>query len=216
MEDVELVFSRLLTAYGVQHWWPAQSPYEMMVGAILTQNTAWTNVEKALSALGKALTPEYIARCELGELAEKIRPSGYFNQKAERLKLLTKWFSQYDYDISRARKQSGNLLRRELLAVKGIGPETADSILLYALDKAFFVVDAYTRRIFTRLGFIVPQGYDEFRLSIERLLPRDISVYNEFHALLVIHSKSYCLKQPKCIGCPLGGICQCNLSRTDD
>ena len=208
MRQIENIYSRLLTAYGPRHWWPAETPYEMMVGAILTQNTAWSNVEKAIAAFAGRLTPDFVAQVDVGFLADIIRSSGYHNQKALRLKTLTQWFDCYNYDIALARQREGDVLRQELLGLNGIGPETADSILLYALEKDFFVVDAYTRRIFTRLGEKVPVKYDDFRQSIESKLPRAVAVYNEFHALLVEHAKRHCRKKPCCDNCPLATVCE--------
>ena len=205
--QLQAIYRQLWQSYGPQHWWPASSPYEMMVGAVLTQNTAWSNVEKALTAFEHRLSPQFIAQVPEGELAAIIRSSGYHNQKAARLKALTAWFAGYAYDIQLAARCPGEELRRQLLAIKGIGPETADSILLYALNKRFFVIDAYTRRIMARLGEPVPSGYDSFRSAIEARLPRDTRLYNEFHALLVVHAKRHCRKRPECQGCPLGSQC---------
>jgi len=203
MHNLLEIFNILLKAYGPRHWWPASTSFEMMVGAILTQNTTWQNVEKALQNLGDNLTPEYIAGLDIQELASLIRPSGYYYQKALKLKNLTAWFKKYSYRIDEARKVPGDILRQELLAVKGIGPETADSILLYALNKPYFVVDAYTRRIFSRLGYNVPEKYEDLRLLIEAHLPADLYIYNEFHALIVEHAKHHCRKNPVCKACPL-------------
>lgn len=207
MVNLLAIFNILLEAYGPRHWWPAETPYEMMVGAVLTQNTTWKNVEKALQNLGKGLSPDFIAAADQEELAGLIRSAGYYNQKAVKLKALTSWFQKYSYDIREAEKAEGEKLRHELLAVKGIGPETADSILLYALNKPYFVVDAYTRRIFFRIGFEIPPKYEDLRLQIETNLPTDLSIYNEFHALIVEHAKQHCRKNPTCIDCPLDFLC---------
>lgn len=201
------IFNTLLNAYGPRCWWPAQTPFEMMVGAILTQNTAWANVEKAICNFGDCLSPEYIAKASSEELARIIRPSGYYNQKVLKLKALTEWYERYEYDIDKARQVESDLLRQELLAVKGIGPETADSILLYALDKPFFVIDAYTRRIFYRMGYNLPAAYDTLQLQIQAGIPQDIHIYQEFHALIVEHAKRHCRKNPLCSGCPLEERC---------
>ncbi|MEA4924497.1 MAG: endonuclease III domain-containing protein [Syntrophomonadaceae bacterium] len=201
------IYNTLLKAYGQRHWWPADTAYEMMVGAILTQNTTWLNVEKAINNLGKRLSPEYIAAASNEDLAVIIRPSGYYNQKVLKLKALTEWFKKYSYDVEQARQIDGQLLRDELLAVKGVGPETADSILLYALDKPFFVVDAYTRRFLARLGYALPQAYDELRVVIENSLPQAVPLYNEFHALIVEHAKQHCKKTPLCPACPVEDVC---------
>jgi endonuclease-3 related protein len=202
------IYNLLLKAYGKRNWWPAKTPFEMMIGAILTQNTAWTNVEKAISNFGDRLSPEFIDAVSKEELAEIIRPSGYYNQKADRLKAITEWFKKYSYDIKNARQVDGKVLRKELLDVKGVGKETADSILTYALDKPFFIVDTYTRRILYRIGYDIPKGYDELRLKIEENVPRDLYIYNEFHALIVEHAKNHCKKVPNCEGCPLDAKCQ--------
>ena len=202
------IYNLLLKAYGKRNWWPAKTPFEMMIGAILTQNTAWTNVEKAISNFGDRLSPEFIDAVSKEELAEIIRPSGYYNQKANRLKAITEWFKKYSYDIKKARQVDGKVLRKELLDVKGVGKETTDSILTYALDKPFFIVDTYTRRILYRIGYDIPKGYDELRLKIEENVPRDLYIYNEFHALIVEHAKNHCKKVPNCEGCPLDAKCQ--------
>lgn len=213
--ELEEIFNILLTAYGPRRWWPARTPYEMMVGAILTQNTAWNNVEKAIRNFGHRLSPRFVNAVSLEELIGIIKPCGYFNQKAACLKQLTSWFEQYDYDIDRVRQLEGDILRRQLLAIKGVGPETADSILLYALDQPYFVIDAYTRRFLERLGEEVPSRYDQLRHEIESLLPLNTYVYGEFHALIVEHAKRHCRKSPACRGCPLEHLCRHRLSETE-
>lgn len=202
------VFELLYASYGKRHWWPAKTPYEMMVGAILTQNTAWTNVEKAIENMGDRLTPQFITMVGNEELAGLIRSSGYHNQKAIKLKALTRWFERYDYDIKKAMANDGASLRSELLSVKGVGRETADSILTYAMEKTFFVVDTYTRRLLYRLGLDIPKDYDDIRIFIEGNIPGDIYIYNEFHALIVCHAKEFCRKNPHCLGCPLEAVCR--------
>ena len=201
------IYGTLLNAYGQRHWWPAQTPFEMMVGAILTQNTTWLNVEKAIRNFGDRLSPEYIATVSNDELAQIIRPTGYYNQKAIKLKAFTLWYETYSYDVSQAMQIDGHVLRTELLAVKGVGCETADSILLYALNKPFFVVDAYTKRILCRLGHDIPNTYDGLRLKIEESIPQDIYLYGEFHALIVEHAKRHCKKSPSCEACPVEAVC---------
>lgn len=201
------VYNRLIDAYGHQNWWPAGSVYEMMVGAILTQNTAWTNVELTLKNFGNNLTPEFVEQVEILELQDLVRPSGFFTQKAERLKRLTSWFKQYDYDILKVSAEDMLKLRKELLDINGIGGETADAIVLYATHKPSFVIDAYTRRIFGRLGMDVPRDYDNFRQRFMDALPNRAVLFNEYHALLVQHAKNYCNTQPKCNGCPLSAQC---------
>lgn len=202
------IFDMLLKYYGKRNWWPAQTPYEMMVGAILTQNTNWTNVEKAIVSMGDFLNPQAVLELTNEELAKLIHASGFHNMKAMKLKALTQWFEKYDFDIKRVKLLDGQLLRNELLSVKGVGKETADSILTYALDKPFFVIDAYTKRILHRLGFALPKEYDEIRTMIECKIPRDLYIYNEFHALIVQHAKEHCKKKPDCAACPLENICK--------
>lgn len=201
------IFNNLLDAYGPRHWWPAHTPFEMMVGAILTQNTAWSNVEKAITNLGDNLSPEYVAQASPEDLAAMIRPTGYYNQKVLKLKALTRWYEKYGYDLNRVMQVDGKILRGELLGVKGVGPETADSILLYALDKPFFVIDAYTRRILYRMGYDTPKNYDDLRLMIQGNISEDIYIYQEFHALIVEHAKRHCTKKPSCDNCPLVSSC---------
>ena len=210
MKGLLEVYKILLSTYGERNWWPAQTAFEMMIGAILTQNTAWTNVEKAIANFGERLSPQFIVSASHEELVEIIRPSGYYNQKAGYLKTLTAWFKKYDYDIGKVSKIDGQALREELLGVKGVGKETADSILTYALDKPFFIVDAYTKRILARLGYELPSTYDQIRLRIEESIPKDLYLYNEFHALIVEHAKQYCQKKPVCECCLLEEMCQKN------
>jgi endonuclease-3 related protein len=202
------IYDTFLDVYGQRHWWPAKTPFEMMVGAILTQNTTWLNVEKAIRNFGEHLSPEFIASANNDELAQIIRSSGYYNQKAIKLKALTRWFASYSYDVNEAMQMDGYILRSELLTVKGVGPETADSILLYALNKPFFVVDTYTKRILQRLGYDLPNTYDGLRLKIEESLPQDTYLYGEFHALIVEHAKRHCKKIPSCEACPVEAVCQ--------
>jgi endonuclease III related protein len=205
---LKTMYRALFRAYGPQRWWPGDTPFEVMIGAVLTQNTAWGNVEKAIANLKRErmLTLTRLSRVPVKRLAGLIRPSGYFNIKARRLKHLL--------DFLRDRS-SGSLvrlfsldledLRRMLLGVNGIGPETADSILLYAGGKPFFVVDAYTKRIFSRHGLVDPDAdYHEVQGLFMDNLPKDASFYNEYHALIVRVGKERCKKtRPLCKGCPL-------------
>lgn len=207
------IYQKLFAAFGEQHWWPAKTPFEMMTGAILTQNTAWSNVEKAIANFDDNLSPEFILEISQDELAEIIRPSGFFNQKAARLKTLAAWFKRYGCDIDRLRSQDPETIRRELLSLSGVGRETADSIMLYALAKPYFIVDAYTRRVFTRLGLSLPEDYDDVRNIVERSIPRDADLYGEFHALIVKLAKLNCKKKPNCEGCPL--ISSCEFGKTE-
>jgi endonuclease-3 related protein len=203
LEIYQLLFDR----FGPQHWWPGETQFEIIVGAILTQNTNWTNVEKAINNLKSAglLTPEKLHRCEFTQLAELIKPAGYYNIKARRLKNFLDWlFENYDGNLANLESLSTTQLREELLAVKGIGPETADSILLYAFDRPVFVVDAYTARIACRHHLIeLGAGYEELQDLFASNLPQDVKMFNEYHALLVKVGKDFCKPTAKCPGCPL-------------
>ena len=202
------IYHRLLETYGPQGWWPAETPFEIVVGAILTQNTAWKNVEKAIENLKRAncLTPEKILNCPEERLKELIRSVGFYNQKTERLKIISHFILDSG-GIERLRREPLHLLREKLLSLKGIGRETADSILLYALDKPIFVVDAYTYRIFTRLGIWEgPFDYEGIRSLVEEEIST-VPDLKEFHALLVEHAKRHCRKKPICEGCPLKEVC---------
>ncbi len=207
MEGLEKVFDRLLESYGPQHWWPAETPFEVIVGAVLTQNTNWTNVEKAIANLKREdlLSPEQLNDIEETRLAELIRPSGYFNIKAGRLKSFISFlFENFEGDLRRMFALELSQLRHKLLEVKGIGPETADSILLYAGNYPVFVVDAYTKRIFSRIGLIQTEHtYHQVQGFFMERLESDRQLFNEYHALIVRHAKDYCRTKPLCDGCPL-------------
>jgi endonuclease-3 related protein len=204
------IYHCLYTAFGPQKWWPASTPFEVMVGAILTQNTAWKNVELAIRNLRKAhcLNPKHLYKLNQRDLALLIKPAGYYNVKAQRLKNFLEYFWQnYRLNVSRMLKVRTQDLRRELLAVKGIGPETADSILLYAARRPVFVVDAYTRRIFYRHAIAQRNSsYEDLQKLFMQNLPRRAALFNEYHALLVFLGKHYCRKRPSCQECPLGKI----------
>jgi len=207
---LDRIFLRLYSVFGPQHWWPADSKFEVIIGAILTQNTNWANVEKAILALKekKLLNPEALFRLPPRQLAGLIKSAGYYNLKAARLKNFLKFFfSLYSADIKRMAAQDSITLRRQLLAVKGIGPETADSILLYALNKPVFVIDAYTKRIFSRHRLLTEDAaYDQAQDIFMRNLNKEAKLFNEYHALLVKLGKDYCRKHnPKCEICPLHG-----------
>ncbi len=193
-------------ALGPQHWWPGESRFEIIVGAILTQSTSWTNVEKALGNLNRhdRLQARAIRAMTVGELAEMIRPSGYFRQKASRLMDLVQHLQRHG-SLKKFFSRSTRVVRKELLSLNGIGPETADSILLYAGGHPVFVVDAYTRRIFSRHGWIsAGADYEEFQRLFHCNLPRDAGLYNQYHALLVNVGKNFCRKsQALCSHCPL-------------
>ncbi len=199
----------MLERLGPQHWWPGDGPFEMMVGALLTQNTSWTNVEKAISNLKRMnlLTVKGIHEIPGEKLAEVIRPAGYFNIKAARLKnLVNMLMERYEGNIFRLFDEDTEVQRTTLLSVKGIGPETADSIILYAANKPVFVIDAYTYRILNRHNMANDQAtYDEMQELFMSNLETDHKLFNEFHALIVRTGKLYCSKTPKCDDCPLNG-----------
>jgi endonuclease III related protein len=205
------IYDRLYAHFGPSRWWPGESPLEVMVGAILTQNTAWSNVERAIKRLKTegALSASFLHQVDEAVLSEWIRPAGYFHIKAGRLKnFFNFYFREYEGQIIKIKHQSLELLRSQLLSVKGIGPETADSILLYALEMPTFVVDAYTHRIFSRHRLIDEEiGYEELRGYFMDRLPVDPELYNEYHALLVRLGKEFCKKKnPRCEECPLKGM----------
>jgi endonuclease-3 related protein len=204
------IYQRLYRAYGPMHWWPGETPFEVMVGAILTQNTSWRNVEKAIQNLKarKVLHVRGIQQLKTSQLASLIRSSGYFRIKAERLKAFVDFLSEnYNGDLKKMMKEGVETLRQKLLHVKGIGPETADSILLYGLKKPIFVVDAYTKRILSRHRIISAKtSYDEVQRLFMDYLPHDEGLFNEYHALLVYLGKTLCKKIPRCDICPIKGI----------
>jgi len=202
------LYKKLYRCFGPQHWWPAKNAFEVMVGAILTQNTAWANVEKAIANLkkAKALEARKLNALSSKRLARLIRPAGYYNIKAARLKCYLRFVLDiYGGSVRRMSIVPEVTLRRQLLSVKGIGPETADSILLYALNKPVFVVDAYTKRIFSRHGYFDEgAGYEEVQGFFTRKLKKDVKLFNEYHALIVELGKSFCRKnKPRCSECPL-------------
>jgi endonuclease-3 related protein len=204
-------FTAMSEKLGPMRWWPARTPFEVIVGAILTQNTSWGNVERAIANLRSAqmLTPSAISAARMARLAALVRPSGYFRQKAKKLKAFVR-FLQRDYggSLKRMFETPTEVLREKLLSVHGIGPETADSILLYAGEFAVFVVDAYTHRIFGRHGITNGKAdYENVRALVEAALPRDSQLFNEFHALVVNTAKNWCRKkEPRCAECPLGSL----------
>jgi len=203
MEMVDL----LLSHFGPQHWWPGETPLEVMVGAILTQNTNWNNVEKAIQNLKRKglLSVHGLHSVTVQQLAEEIRPAGYFNIKSKRLKNLIHFLVEcYEGKMTLFLEDRTETLRNGLLSVKGIGPETADSILLYAVKRPLFVVDNYTYRILNRHGLVDdPVSYDDLQDLFMSNLPHDPQLFNEFHALIVCTGKNYCRKKPLCHPCPL-------------
>ena len=203
------VYETLLAQHGEQRWWPGDTPFEIMVGAVLTQNTAWSNVERAIANLlerGK-LDPEAILHARHDHLAAWIRPSGYFNVKAKRLKSFCRWYLD-NGGFEELKSWRTDALREALLSVNGVGPETADDILLYAFDRPVFVIDAYTKRIFTRLGPPAPdEHYEQWRAFFEGHLEPDVALFNEYHALIVNHAKELCRPKPRCGECGLRAQC---------
>ena len=203
------IYRRLYRHFGDLEWWPGDSPLEISVGAILTQNTAWTNVEKAIRQLkqARALSVGALARMSHRRLARLIKSSGYFNVKARRLKNFISFVeNRYGGSLKKLLRQKSDRLRAELLSVNGVGPETADSIVLYAAKKPIFVIDAYTKRIFSRHG-VLPhdKSYDEFQTLFTKLLPASVPLYNQYHAMLVNVGNEFCRRKPHCDGCPLSG-----------
>lgn len=217
MELIE-IYSKLKSHFGPQNWWPADTPFEVVVGAILTQNTSWTNVEKAIENLKNddVLSPEGIYHIPEEKLEMLLLPSGFFKVKTARLKHFTNFlFEKYEGRLDGLLSLDLHLLREELLGINGIGKETADSIILYAANKPSFVVDAYTKRIFERLRIIEKNiKYDEIKQLFEENLPKNIEIYNEFHALIVRLAKYTCKKRPICTECPISETCNFNKSCT--
>jgi endonuclease III related protein len=205
------IYDRLFAYFGPRDWWPADSPYEVIVGAILTQSAAWTNVEKAITRLKEEHMLSQGALLSVSEqkLASVIRSAGYHNAKAKKLKSFAEFLKEKHHgELASLFSLDADDLRDELLSVWGIGPETADSIVLYAAGKPSFVVDAYTRRIFSRLGLVDEQvSYDVLKAFFEDNLPCSVLIFNEYHALIVELGKTCCRKKPKCGICPLKGVC---------
>ncbi|MEJ5229601.1 MAG: endonuclease III domain-containing protein [Pseudothermotoga sp.] len=211
MQTLELllkVYQILYESYGPQDWWPAESWFEVIVGAVLTQNTSWKNVERAIVNLKSngLLEPQRFCAISVQELATFIKSAGFYNLKAQRLKNIVNLLNEYDFDFQRL---SNELTREKLLSVKGIGKETCDSILLYAFNKPIFVVDNYTKRIFSRLHIIQQKdNYDAVQKLFE-LIPKDTKIYQEYHALIVKHAKDFCTKKkPKCNFCVIRNLCK--------
>jgi endonuclease-3 related protein len=227
-EDLNNIYKLLYKAYGKQGWWPIADPatgrseyginaprneadlFEIAIGAILTQNVAWVNVEKALLSLKKKrlLEPSKLFKAKHEVIAQCIIPSGYYNQKTKKIKNFLSWFNNYGFSFVPLVSMKTDSIRRELLDINGIGPETADSILLYGLRRKIFVVDAYTKRIYSRLGIInMNSSYEEVRNIFEKGTSGGVIKYNEYHALIVVHGKDICKNKPLCASCCLGSIC---------
>lgn len=210
MAVLDEVYQRLLATYGPQRWWPGETPFEVLIGAVLVQNTNWKNVEKAIANLRdqELLDPHSLDHLSVEELEELIRPAGYYRIKAKRLRNLLKLLVEhYDGDLEAMFQTSLATLREELLSINGIGPETADSILLYAGHLPSFVVDTYTLRVFARHGWVgFETEYHELKDYFESGLESDVALFNEYHALLVRVGKEHCGKTPRCEGCPLAEL----------
>lgn len=200
----------LRRAYGPQpHWWPGDSPFEIMIGAILTQNTQWSNVETALTQLKQrnCLDPHTLAELPQAELQTAIRCSGYYRQKSQRIQRFCRWLIEQG-GVTELTRIETTSLRNQLLSLNGIGPETADDILLYGLQRPVFVIDAYTRRLATRLGWHVEkESYDHWQSCFEAQLPKSVELFGEFHGLIVLHAKKHCNKKPNCSECCCRTIC---------
>jgi endonuclease III related protein len=209
--ELQEIYQTLLKHFGCRDWWPADTPFEVIVGAILTQNTNWNNVEKAIANLKRErlLTPVAMDTAKLEQLQKAVRPSGFWKQKAERLRNFTGHLNKhYGYKVDKFLSQPKMKLRRELLAMHGIGRETADSIILYAANEPIFVIDAYTKRMCHRMGITRRSDYEDLRAFFESRLALKTQLYNEFHALIVELAKKYCKKKPECQNCPLKGGCR--------
>lgn len=219
MESVSKIYDALYFIYGPRQWWPGDTQFEVMVGAILTQNTAWRNVAMAIDNLKaeNLLDPVALLDAEPEHVKTLIAPSGFFNVKYKRLRNFLEYLVGHGINFDRSRRLPVADLRKELLEVNGVGPETADSILLYAFNRPIFVVDAYTRRLFSRLGYgwMEKASYDEIQQFFMDELPHDHSLYNEFHALIVVHCKDICKKSPLCSMCDLAKKCWYNCSEGD-
>ncbi len=204
------IYDSLFSTYGPQHWWPAKSRFEVILGAILTQNTNWKNVERAIANLREAdlLKYENLREVPSQRLAELVRPSGYFNIKAERLHAFCRFLQrEYKGNLRKMFREKTEDLREKLLSVKGIGPETADSILLYAAKRPVFVVDAYTRRVLSRHGLCrETASYEEIQALFMENLDGDVQMFNEYHALFVQVGKLHCTPKPRCAECPLSDV----------
>jgi len=207
--DLTKVYQRLLRRFGKQYWWPAETRFEVIIGAILTQQTTWKNVELAIENLEdkRLLEPHSLAAAPLDHVEELIRHIGFYRQKARRIINFSQHLvTKYDGSLDKFFNGSKGQIRRELLSLEGIGPETADSILLYAADRLTFPIDAYTIRLCDRLG-IKEQKYEKLREFFEGSLPRDLEIYKEFHGLIDKLGKTYCKTKPQCSACPLGNEC---------
>lgn len=204
------IYNFLYEKYGNLKWWPAETPFEVVIGAILTQNTSWNNVEKSIDNLKKynLIEPHKIVSLEDSLLKDLIKPSGFFNQKSVRLKIISKFIIEKCFgDIKYLNNFDTESARNMLLAVKGVGFETADSILLYACDHPIFVIDKYTMRMFNRIGLNWVEKYDIFQKGFMENIPQNLEFYRNYHALIVENSKNHCKVKPECDNCPIEKIC---------
>ncbi len=210
MHQLEHVYRMLFCFFGPQRWWPGKTPFEIAIGAILTQNTNWTNVERAIENLKRhgVLSPKALYRLSGANLASLVRPAGYYRVKARRIRCFLEFlFRHYGGRMEDMAREETDIIREKLLEIHGIGPETADSILLYALEKPVFVIDAYTRRVLARHGIMAyERSYEAFQQLFHSAIVRDVRLYNEYHALFVRLGKTFCRARPQCDGCPLRGL----------
>ncbi len=211
MHILNRIFQQLLSHYGPQHWWPAKTQFEVTIGALLAQNVSWTNAAKAIANLEthNLLSAQKLHSIGAEAIAPLIKSSGYYNQKAKAIAVFLQWFTHYDFSFETLQELPTDTLREELLQLPRIGPETADSILLYALERKIFVVDAYTKRIFTRLGLLT--GHEDY-VAIQEYFHKNftgtVHDYNEYHALIVKHGKDVCNKRPHCDKCCIENWCK--------
>ena len=212
------IYDKLLNHFGNQNWWPADTKFEVIVGAILTQQTSWKNVEKSIKNLkeNNVLEPKKLFNLPIKKLESLVKPSGFFKVKSKRLRSFLKFFIEnYDGDLNKMFELPLKNLRQNLLSVHGVGPETCDSIILYAGDKPVFVVDAYTMRLCERYPLIKSKKYEEVRKFFENKLPKDVNLFKEFHALIVELGKNYCKTKPLCEKCPLNQGCKHEISNNN-
>lgn len=190
MIKLDIIYKKLYQTYGPQHWWPADSDLEMMIGAILVQNTSWVNVERALKNF-ESFNGATILNLSSDELIEKIRPAGFFTRKSQTIRNLLLWFQTYNYDKKQLKMKATEELRRELLSISGIGPETCDCILLYCFERPVFIVDSYLKRLLSRCGYPQMTTYNLIQDYVMAQLPQDVQLFQEFHALIVTYGKAY-------------------------
>jgi len=211
MHIVNKIYQQLLSHYGPQHWWPGETQFEVTIGAILAQNVSWTNAAKAIGNLKKhnLLNPQKLFKKKVEAIAPLIKSSGYYNQKAGAIASFLRWFAHYNFSFETLQTLPTETLRTQLLSLHRIGPETADSILLYALDRKIFVVDAYTKRIFTRVGLLAgTEDYTTVQQFFHQHFEGTVYDYNEYHALIVKHGKDVCTKKPHCDECCIAKLCR--------